>query len=74
MPNNRSRINRRVRPTALVYCEGAHDLAFSRHIKKIYSGKSTTGTHFKVQQGGGGSPDSIVQEVLRIQMILVDIL
>lgn len=66
MPNHPQRISRQVRPTALVYCEGAHDLAFVRHIKKLYSNRSATNTRFKAQQGGGGSPDSIVQEALRI--------
>jgi hypothetical protein len=66
MLNRHPRISRQVRPTALIYCEGAHDLAFVRHIKKLYASRSATNTRFKAQQGGGGSPDSIVRETLRI--------
>jgi hypothetical protein len=65
MPS-RTRSNREVRPTALVYCEGAHDLAFVRHIKKLYANKSVSNTRFTTNQGGGGSPDSLMQELAKI--------
>lgn len=59
------RVTRRIRPTALVYCEGAHDLAFVRHIRKLYSSKSATMTKFKDRQGGGGAATSLMNELKR---------
>lgn len=57
---------RTVRQTALIYCEGAHDAAFINLVKLQYAGFSQTGTRFKVMTGQGGSPDSLVREMLRI--------
>lgn len=66
MPRSNERTARQVRPTALVYCEGAHDAAFINHIKSLYVNVSQTNTRFKVMTGQGGSPDSLVRELLRI--------
>lgn len=61
-----TKIARQVRPTALIYCEGAHDLAFVRHLKKIYASKSVSNTHFTARQGGGGAPITLVEDAMRI--------
>lgn len=54
---------RRVRKTALIYCEGAHDLAFIRHIKKLYAKNSAAKMHFVTRRGSGGSPVTLIEEV-----------
>lgn len=61
-----SRVARQVRPTALVYCEGGHELWFTRHLRKTYSKTSISSTHFTILQGGGGSQDKLVIEALKI--------
>lgn len=53
---------RSTRPTALIYCEGAEDLAFVRHVKKLYSSGSRSRTHFTATKGSGGAQDKIVSD------------
>jgi|GEM_PF-727581 len=62
----RTRIIRSVRPTALIYCEGAHDLAFMRHLKRLYSSASATKTNFSTTKGSGGSLDTLVADALKV--------
>src|SRR4051812_13060379 len=65
MPRNRAQARRIVRPTALIFCEGAADLAFVRHLKKIYSSSSLSATHFTVTKGHGGAQDKLVTDALK---------
>jgi hypothetical protein len=65
MPRRRARTTRTVRPTALIYCEGAEDLVFIRHLKKIYSSSSQSKTHFTVTKGSGGGQDRLVADALK---------
>ncbi len=53
---------RSVRRTALVYCEGAHDLAFVRHLINMYTIAGKTGIRIRAKQGNGGAPDVLVIE------------
>ncbi len=57
---------RTVRPTALMYCEGAHDLAFVRHAVNIYARAGKTNVRIRTKQGNGGSPDSLVIEATNV--------
>lgn len=57
---------RKVRSTALIYCEGAHDLAFIRYLIGLYSRERTIKTKFRTRQGKGGSPDTLVVEAVNI--------
>lgn len=53
-------MTRRVSRTALIYCEGAEDLAFVRHLVALYGESRGLKKKFRVRQNGGGSADSIV--------------
>lgn len=57
---------RNVRSTALIYCEGAHDLAFVRYLLNLYSRNRTVKTKFRTRQGKGGSPDTLVVEAVNV--------
>jgi hypothetical protein len=57
---------RSVSSTALIYCEGAHDLAFLRYLISTYSKSRTINTKFRGKQGKGGSPDTLVIEAINI--------
>lgn len=61
-----AKVGRRVRSTALIYCEGAHDLAFVRHTIGLYKQAGLTIARFRSKQGKGGSPDSLLIEALNI--------
>ncbi len=66
MPSSRARQRRTVRPTALIFCEGAEDLIFVRHIKKLYASQSASRTNFTVTKGNGGAQDKLVNEALKV--------
>ena len=66
MAKQKTKIARHVRPTALVYCEGAHELTFVRQLKKLYAAKSASGAHFSIKKGAGGAPLSLVEDASRI--------
>lgn len=53
---------RSVRKTALIYCEGAHDLAFVRHLINTYTNAGKTSIRIRAKQGKGGAPDTLVME------------
>lgn len=59
-------VQRQVRPTALIYCEGAHDLAFVRHVLDLYRMRSASGASITPKQGRGGSPGSLVQGAINL--------
>lgn len=63
MSGGNAKRRRVVNSTALVYCEGAHDLAFLRHLINIYTQAGKTNTKFRSKQGKGGSADSLLNEV-----------
>lgn len=64
MDSGRAKRIRTVSSTALVYCEGVHDLTFLRHLIKLYTRERTVTTKFRTKQGKGGSPDTLVIEAL----------
>ena len=45
----------------LIYCEGLHDQLFVRHIQQLYKPKDSK-YYFDIQQGDGGSPESLVNK------------
>jgi hypothetical protein len=55
---------RNVSSTALIYCEGAHDLAFLRYLILTYTAARVTKTKFRTKQGKGGSPDTLMVEAI----------
>lgn len=57
---------RSVKKTALVYCEGAHDLAFVRHLIKLYADAGMVKFSIKSKQGKGGSPYMLVIEASNV--------
>lgn len=62
MSGGRKTKTRSVRRTALVYCEGAHDLAFIRHLINMYTAVGKTSIRIRAKQGNGGAPDVLVIE------------
>lgn len=64
MNQGRVRRIRTVSSTALVYCEGVHDLTFIRYLIKVYTQERTVVTKFRSRQGKGGSPDTVVVEAI----------
>lgn len=59
--------NRRaVRRTALIYCEGAHDLAFVRHLIKLFEKEKKSKIRHRSKQGHGGAPDSLINEAVNV--------
>lgn len=58
--------SKKVRSTALIYCEGAHDLIFVRHLMKLYYEAGKLQVKYPAKQGKGGSSDGLVGEILRI--------
>jgi len=65
MPS-RTAAQRQVRPTALIYCEGAHDITFVRHVLNLYRLRSAMGASITPRQGRGGSPDGLVRTAIGI--------
>lgn len=57
---------RDVKKTALIYCEGAHDLAFIRYLIDLYARNRQLKTKFRTRQGKGGSPDTLVIEARNV--------
>lgn len=57
---------RTINSTALIYCEGAHDLAFLRHLIRLYSEGRKLKRRFRSRQGKGGSPAILVVEAVNI--------
>ena len=45
----------------LIYCEGLHDQLFVRYIQQLYKPKDSK-YYFDIQQGDGGSPESLVNK------------
>jgi hypothetical protein len=62
MSGGRKTKTRSVRRTALIYCEGAHDLAFIRHLIKMYNVAGKTNIRIRAKQGDGGAHDVLVIE------------
>lgn len=62
MSGGRKQKVRSVRKTALIYCEGAHDLAFVRHLINTYVTTGKTKVRIRTKQGNGGAPDTLVLE------------
>lgn len=58
------KVSRRIRDTALVYCEGADDCAFANHLKKMYSCESKIFVTIKL--GTGGSLVYLVEKASKI--------
>lgn len=58
--------NRIVRPTALMYCEGAHDLIIVRLLKAYYAGDNPLSRpRITVKKGRGGSAYGLVEDAVR---------
>lgn len=66
MTGGKNKKTRKVRQTALVYCEGAHDLAFIRHVVNTYAQAGKTNVRIRTKQGKGGSPDSLIVEAVNV--------
>lgn len=60
-------VYRIVRPTALIYCEGAHDLIFVRLLKSFYAGDNPPSRpNISVRKGRGGSAYGLVEDAARL--------
>lgn len=57
---------RSVGSTALLYCEGVHDLTFIRHVMKTYADANRLKARYRTKQGKGGSTDGLAEELLRV--------
>jgi len=57
---------RSVRRTTLIYCEGAHDQTFVRHLVDVYAAAGRVNGRVNVKRGRGGSPDSLIIELTRV--------
>ena len=49
----------------LIYCEGAHDQVFVRHLERSYSNRSSH-IYFDIKHGDGGSPKSLVEKAFKM--------
>lgn len=59
--------NRTIRSTALMYCEGAHDLIFVRLLKSYYAGDDPPSRpKITARKGRGGSAYGLVEDAARL--------
>jgi hypothetical protein len=59
-------MQRAIRPTALLFCEGAHDLAFVRHMVSLYQPRGSGTTNIRTKQGHGGAVHKLVENALAV--------
>jgi len=62
----RTKYGKKIKRTILVVGEGPTEKAFLNHIKELYFVSRECGVVFKVRDGYGGSPKSVVSRAVRL--------